>query len=74
MLQENRGPDIRFAFVCGAPIRPQTEFTTGTVRQIADIQKPFAVTDSGFAVSPNRRYMLYTQIDQSGSDINILDR
>jgi Integrase core domain len=30
MLQENRSPNIRFAFVCGGPIRPQTEFTTGT--------------------------------------------
>jgi Tol biopolymer transport system component len=50
------------------------DFGSRTVRQIADMQKPFAVTDSGFAVSPDRRYVLYTQIDQSGSDINILDR
>ena len=38
------------------------------------VQKPFAVADSGFAVSPDRRYILYTQIDERGSDINILER
>jgi hypothetical protein len=35
MLQENRGPNTRFAFVCGSPIRPQTEFTTGTVSNLS---------------------------------------
>jgi Tol biopolymer transport system component len=50
------------------------DFGTRKIRQIAKVQKPFAVTDSAFAVSPDRRYILYTQIDQSGSDINILER
>ena len=50
------------------------DFATRTIRQIVRAQKPFAVTDSAFAVSPDRRSILYTQIDQSGSDIKILDR
>jgi Tol biopolymer transport system component len=47
------------------------DLATKKVRQIAQADKPFAVTDSAFAVSPDRRHILYTQIDQSGSDINI---
>ena len=50
------------------------DFATRKVRQIAQVEKPFAVTDSAFALSPDRRYILYTQIDQSGADINILER
>ena len=50
------------------------EFATRQSREISRVDKPLAVTDSAFAVSPDRRYILYTQIDQSGSDINILER
>jgi Tol biopolymer transport system component len=50
------------------------DFATRKIRQIAQVQKPFAVADSGFAVSPDRRFILYTQIDERGSDINILER
>ena len=31
------------------------------------------VGDSAFAVSPDGRYILYTQVDQSGSDIMIAE-
>ena len=44
------------------------------MRLISRVDKPFAVTDSAFAVSPDRRTILYTQIDQSGSDIYLVDR
>jgi hypothetical protein len=50
------------------------DFASRKIREIARVPKPFAVTDSAFAVSPDRRYILYTQIDESGSDINILER
>jgi Tol biopolymer transport system component len=50
------------------------EFSNQKIRQIGEVNKPFAVTDSAFAVSPDRRYILYTQIDQSGSDIKIMER
>ena len=49
-------------------------FGSRKIRQVSKVDKPFAVTDSAFAVSPERRHILYTQIDQSGSDILMLDR
>ena len=50
------------------------DFAIGKTRTVTRVDKPFAVTDSAFAVSPDGRYILYTQVDQSGSDINILER
>jgi Tol biopolymer transport system component len=50
------------------------DFGSGKIRRIVEVHKPFAVADSAFAVSPDRRYILFTQIDESGADINILDR
>jgi Tol biopolymer transport system component/serine/threonine protein kinase len=50
------------------------DFATKKTRQVSRTDKPFAVTDSAFAVSPDRRSILYTQVDQSGSDLFILDR
>lgn len=43
-------------------------------RQVARTEKPLAVTDSAFSVSPDRLHILYTQIDQAGSDLFILER
>jgi eukaryotic-like serine/threonine-protein kinase len=43
-------------------------------RLVTRADKPLAVTDSALTVSPDRRHVLFTQIDQSGSDIFILDR
>ena len=34
---------------------------------------PPAVADSGFALSPDGRYLLYSQVDQAGSDILIME-
>jgi Tol biopolymer transport system component len=50
------------------------DFASRKVRLVSRVDKPFIVADSAFAVSPDRRSILYTQIDQSGSDIYILDR
>ncbi len=41
--------------------------------QVGTVDGPPAVADSGFALSPDRRYILYSQVDQSGSDILMLD-
>jgi Tol biopolymer transport system component len=49
------------------------DLATKKVRQVSKTDKPLAVTDSAFAVSPDRRYILYTQVDQSGSDLFLLD-
>jgi Tol biopolymer transport system component len=40
---------------------------------IGTVDGPPIPADSAFAVSPDARYILYTQVDQSGSDILILD-
>ena len=50
------------------------DFASRKIRQIARVEKALAVTDSAFAMAPDGRHILYTQIDQSGSDINILSR
>ena len=40
---------------------------------LADVGNPFIPADSAFALSPDERTILYTQIDQSGSDIMLAD-
>jgi Tol biopolymer transport system component len=60
----SRGPGGIFFF----------SFAGRKTRQVFKVEKPLAVTDSAFAVSPDRQHILYTQIDQSGSDLFILDR
>ena len=50
------------------------DFATAQIRQIAKIEKTLAVADSGIALSPDRQRLLYTQVDQSGGDILMLDR
>jgi Tol biopolymer transport system component/serine/threonine protein kinase len=49
------------------------DFGTRKIRQVSKTDKPLAVLDSAFAVSHDRRSILYTQVDQSGSDIFVLD-
>jgi hypothetical protein len=49
------------------------DFATRRVRPVLKIEKPLAVADSGLALSPDRQRLLYTQVDQSGSDILMLD-
>lgn len=44
-------------------------FRGNQVRRVATIDKPFAVADSSMALSPDGGTLLYTQMDQSGSDI-----
>ena len=50
------------------------DLATKKTRLIVKTDKPLAVTDSALAVSPDGKNILYTQIDQSGSDLFILDR
>ena len=40
--------------------------------RLAAIEKPLALGDSALALSPDERVVLYTQVDQSGSDINLM--
>ncbi len=55
------------------PSRPLIEFfsfATGKVMQIATLEKPFFL---GISVSPDARWLIYTQLDQSGSDIMLME-
>jgi hypothetical protein len=45
-------------------------FATGQVKQIAGIQKQPLY---GFSVSPDERCILYTQVDQTGSDLMLVE-
>jgi hypothetical protein len=45
-------------------------FATGNVVRVATIQKPVYV---GLAVSPDGRSILYSQIDQAGSDLMLVE-
>jgi Tol biopolymer transport system component len=55
------------------PSRPLIEFfsfATGQVTQIAALEKPFYL---GLSVSPDGRWLIYSQLDQSGSDIMLME-
>jgi hypothetical protein len=45
-------------------------FSDQVIRDLANIKKLFAL---GLTVSPDERSILYTQIDQSGSDIFLVE-
>jgi eukaryotic-like serine/threonine-protein kinase len=58
------------------PSRPVIEFfsfATNQVTQIATLEKPIVQWYPGFAVSPDGRWILCAQLDQSGSDIILLE-
>jgi len=46
------------------------EFATGKTRKILTIERP---VDAFFAVSPDGRTILYTQIDDVGSDLMLVE-
>jgi hypothetical protein len=55
------------------PAKPLIEFysfATRTVTQVATLARPFR---SVLSVSPDGRWLLYSQVDQSGSDIMLIE-
>jgi hypothetical protein len=48
-------------------------FKSRSARLVASIPKDPPFGDSGFAVSPDGRSVLYTQVDHSGSDIMLVE-
>jgi hypothetical protein len=45
-------------------------FATGTIKPIANLERS---SGPGLTVSPDGRWMLYTQIDQAGSDLMLVE-
>jgi Tol biopolymer transport system component len=43
---------------------------TGRIQRIASIEKPGGI---GLTVSPDRRWILYAQVDQAGSDLMLVE-
>jgi hypothetical protein len=48
-------------------------FATGKVTQVATLDKPISRSEPGLAVSPAGRFLLFVQLDQSGSDIMLVE-
>ena len=48
-------------------------FPTGQIRRVAVLEKDPPFSDAGFAVSRDGRKMLYSQVDQSSSEIELVD-
>ena len=46
------------------------DVATGSVRTIASIERE---VESGLTVSPDRRSFLYSQVDESGSDLMLVE-
>jgi Tol biopolymer transport system component len=61
-LEEKQHPSIEFF-----------SFATGRVRHIAAMEKEVVQWNPGFAISPDGRWILYAQVDQSGSDITLAE-
>ncbi len=55
------------------PVIEFFSFATGRVRQIATMEKEAVIGGPGFAISPDGRWILYAQVDQSGGDITLVE-
>ncbi|MGH9938446.1 MAG: hypothetical protein ACREAM_19570, partial [Blastocatellia bacterium] len=58
------------------PANPLLEFfsfATGQVNEVAQLERDVDKFVPGLAVSPDGRYLLYVQRDQSGSDIMMVE-
>jgi Tol biopolymer transport system component/DNA-binding winged helix-turn-helix (wHTH) protein len=46
------------------------DFATNHIKRVASFGKPF---DSGLALSPDGRWILYTQVDQAGAELRLVE-
>jgi Tol biopolymer transport system component/DNA-binding winged helix-turn-helix (wHTH) protein len=57
----------------GRPLLEYFSFASGRVTQIAKLERPIRQNVRGISLSPDGRWILYTQMDQSGSDIMLME-
>jgi hypothetical protein len=65
-----------YVATANTPSQPVIEFfnlATGKVTHVATLDKPISRSDPGISVSPDRRWLLFAQMDQSGSDIMLVE-
>ena len=55
------------------PVVEYYSFETNKIVLVAKLDKPLFKTDPGLAVSPDGRWLLIVQADQSGSDIELME-
>jgi len=56
--------------------KPKIEFFDFATRQVSDVwtmEKPALTSDGGLAVSPDGQWLLFTQLNNSGSDIMLVN-
>jgi Tol biopolymer transport system component len=49
------------------------DFSTRKVRHITDVARDFNSVNGGLTVSPDGRWLLYSQVDEVNSDIMLVD-
>ena len=55
------------------PVIEFFSFATGRVRQMATMEKEAVLWGPNLAISPDGRWLLYSQVDQSGGDITLVE-
>ncbi len=68
-----RGIYFATANVPSQPVLEFYSFATVRVTQIATLDKPLSRSAPGLTISPDGRWLLFTQMDQSGSDIMLVE-
>jgi Tol biopolymer transport system component len=66
---------IYFA-TANTPSQPVIElfsFATGKVTQVAALDRSLSRSEPGLAISPDGRWLLFAQMDQSGSDVMLVE-
>jgi len=59
--------------VTSSPTIQFFSFATGQLNEVFKVEKPLLVGNSGLALSSDGKNLLFAQIDQSGSDIMLID-
>ena len=69
--RQNKFEPIKMAFIPGDGRSIQfLSFTTGKTRQLAEIVMP---AGNGLTVSPDEKWLLYTQDDQTAADLMLVE-